>query len=101
MTDKRSISNPMNDNDSNMVQLSSRQQQQTAGIFGCPICRLDSGYYQIGREYWFYCHVHRTKWFDDAFWTSDPWPTPAETFRAIDQLARYREVEPYCDLNVS
>lgn len=82
--------------DSNLVQLSSRRAHQTEGIFGCPICRLHSGYYQMGREYWFYCHVHRTKWLDTAFWTSGPWPTAVETFRAIDQLSGFREVEPYC-----
>jgi hypothetical protein len=92
MTNKRSFSIPMNDNVSNLAQ--SRRKQQTKGIFGCPICHLHSGYYQIGREYWFYCHVHRTKWSDDAFWT-DSWPTPAESFCAIDQLAGYREVEPW------
>jgi hypothetical protein len=80
----------------NVVQLSSRWQQQVEGVFGCPVCRLHSGYYQIGREYWFYCHIHRTKWLDTAFWTDSPWPTPVETFRAIDQLAGYREVVPFC-----
>jgi len=92
MTKKRSIRIAVNDNDRNVVQLSSCQQAK--GIFGCPICDLHSGYYQIDREYWFYCHVHRTKWLDEAFWTGDPWPTPAEKFRAIDQLAGYRQVVP-------
>jgi hypothetical protein len=95
MTIKRCFPIPMNDNDSNLAQLSSRRVHQTKGIFGCPICHLHSGYYQIGTEFWFYCHVHRTKWFDDAFWTGDPLPTPAETFCAIDQLAGFREVEPW------
>jgi len=83
-----------NDDDRSVVQLSNRREHQAEGIFGCPVCRLHSGYYQVYREFWFYCHVHRTKWLDDAFWT-DTWPTPEEVFRAIDQLAGYREVVPF------
>ena len=82
-------------NDNGVVLLSSRREHQCEGIFGCPACRLHSGYYQVYREFWFYCHVHRTKWLDDAFWT-DTRPTPEEIFRAIDQLAGYREVAPFC-----
>jgi len=79
---------------SNVVQLSNRRVKQFEGPFGCPVCRLHSGYCQLYREYWFHCDVHRTKWRDESFEPDDPPLTLAQTYWVIDFLSRYRQVEP-------
>ena len=28
----------------------------------CPTCGKNDGYRNVGREHWFYCAEHRTKW---------------------------------------
>jgi hypothetical protein len=35
----------------------------TDDYFGlCPRCRRNNGYFNAGRNHWFYCDEHRTKW---------------------------------------
>ena len=29
---------------------------------GCPTCHKTDGFLNIGRDHWFVCHHHRTKW---------------------------------------
>lgn len=33
---------------------------------GCPVCRRNDGYLNIGRGHWFVCHAHRFRWFVGA-----------------------------------
>jgi hypothetical protein len=68
------------------------------GFEGCPICATNSTYCNIGRDHWFYCEKHRTKWWVGSnllsswqFETEDHWKRN-EVF-----LAAYREVQPIID----
>jgi hypothetical protein len=64
-------------------------QQEVDTYFGaCPVCGRHDGYLNIGRNHWFVCHAHRTKWNigSNLFssWehqTSDQWH---ETARRLD-----------------
>ena len=33
-----------------------------SGFGGCPHCGQDDGYLNVGREHWFFCREHKTKW---------------------------------------
>ena len=62
---------------------------------GCPHCGKNDGYVNIGREHWFVCNRHKTKWRigsnlfsgwkdeDEAVWTRNEY-----------RLRNYMEVEP-------
>lgn len=62
---------------------------------GCPICRRTNGCRSIGRDHWYVCHAHRTKWWVGSNLFSS-WRdlTPEQRFANADRLAGYREVEP-------
>ena len=34
----------------------------TSNFGGCPTCDGSDGYFNIGRDHWFYCHAHRVRW---------------------------------------
>lgn len=62
---------------------------------GCPICRKNDGFLNVGSEHWFVCHKHRTKWcIGSSLFTS--WREESEDdWRANRyRLATYRMVEP-------
>ena len=62
---------------------------------GCPQCGRNDGYMNIGREHWFVCNRHKTKWLigsnlfsgwkdeDEGVWTRNEY-----------RLENYMEVEP-------
>jgi len=61
----------------------------------CPVCSQTNGCLNIGRNFWFVCHQHKTKWFagNSLFsgWQFEPesnWLTNAAL------LNKYRDVEP-------
>ena len=62
---------------------------------GCPECGDTSGYLNIGREHWFVCDKHKTKWCigENLFsgWRDE---TEAEWERNSDKLAGYNKVDP-------
>jgi hypothetical protein len=38
-----------------------------SGDFGlCPHCHKTDGYMNVGRDHWYYCSEHRTKWWIGA-----------------------------------
>ncbi len=46
-----------------IIAFPSRVSQTTAEYFGgCPHCGGNDGFLNIGREHWFRCDTHRTKW---------------------------------------
>jgi hypothetical protein len=60
----------------------------------CPICRRQNGYLNDGRDHWFVCNTHKTKWCvgSNLF---DSWKhlTKEESFAQADKLTQYHEVE--------
>ncbi len=61
---------------------------------GCPKCGKTSGFINDGREHWFTCDTHQTKWHvgSNLFsgWRDE---TEEERFRNRDLLSQYRTVE--------
>ncbi len=62
---------------------------------GCPICGGTSGCLNIGRDHWFVCDSHKTKWWigSNLFsgWRNED---EAEWARNEHRLENYMEVEP-------
>src|SRR5262249_39273894 len=61
---------------------------------GCPRCRKNDGCVNIGRDHWFFCEEHKTKWCVGSIL----WPVPNEVqdeWRdAAALLEGYTKVEP-------
>ena len=66
------------------------------GYFGgCPHCHRDDGYLDVGREHWFVCVEHRTKWFAGSnLFSSWREQTPLDRLLSERTLARFRAVKP-------
>jgi hypothetical protein len=62
---------------------------------GCPECGQTDGYLNLGRDHWFVCDQHRTKWWigSNVFscWRNE---TQEDWYRAAAKLSQHREVEP-------
>ena len=63
---------------------------------GCPTCHKTDGFLNIGRDHWFVCHRHRTKWcvgsnLFSGWREQDEQHWQANRYR----LAGYREVKPW------
>lgn len=61
---------------------------------GCPHCRKHDGYLNIGREHWFVCKKHKTKWYCRGQFTDMKYETPEGWDRNTEYLKNYQEVEP-------
>jgi hypothetical protein len=60
----------------------------------CPICQRQNGYLNDGRDHWFVCDRHKTKWYVGSnLFSSWRHLTKEESFAQVDCLARYREVK--------
>jgi hypothetical protein len=62
----------------------------------CPICQRQNGMLNDGREHWFICDTHMTKWHVGSNLFS-AWQhlTKEESFAQRDRLTRYRAVEEF------
>jgi len=62
---------------------------------GCPECARSDGYINLGREHWFICREHRTRWFGGTN-LFDTWKnqTVAQSQSAEILLRGFREVLP-------
>ena len=68
----------------------------------CPECQHTDGYYNLGREHWFVCDEHETRWLagENLFssWRSQ---SAAKQEKDFDKVwGKYREVEPVYELSV-
>ena len=81
---------------SNVVPFPSKPRIVVAGYFGgCPTCGLNDGCFSIGRDHWFVCHQHKTKWWIGSnLFSSWRELTEEEHTRNYYRLCDYREVEP-------
>jgi hypothetical protein len=62
----------------------------------CPICQRQNGYLNDGRDHWFVCNTHMTKWLVGSnLFSSWRHLTKEESFAQVDQLTRYREVKEF------
>ena len=60
---------------------------------GCPECGGTHGCYSIGRDHWYVCHDHRTKWdVGSNLFSSWKTQTEAERRKNAEMLAGYTEV---------
>ncbi len=64
-------------------------------LTGCPDCGRNDGALNVGRGYWFVCHLHEVKWFAGYAAFLGPFQQPEEAFLANNQiLSRYAHVGP-------
>jgi hypothetical protein len=74
-------------------------QDDVAGYFGdCPICHKNDGYLNVGRNHWFICTAHKTKWCIGAnLFSSAMDETPEQQRREQEELgfASFAVVEPF------
>lgn len=62
---------------------------------GCPECGGEDGFLNVGREHWFVCARHRTKWFVGGNLFSGWRDEPEEAWQEnASRLSGYREVLP-------
>ncbi len=62
---------------------------------GCPVCGETTGNLNVGRDHWFICDKHRTKWcIGSNLFSSWRDETEAEWQRNAEKLAGYRAVNP-------
>ena len=62
---------------------------------GCPRCRQNDGYLNIGRDHWFRCDRHRVKWLEGSnLFSSWRDENAAIWVGNAALLAEYVEVEP-------
>jgi len=71
----------------------------TGNYFGdCPECGGNDGYVNYGREHWFSCREHRTRWCAGSnLFSSWKYETEEEQEQQWSEIAEYREVEPIFD----
>jgi hypothetical protein len=64
---------------------------------GCPICGKEDGFLNVGRNHWFYCAEHKTKWIV-GFNLFSSWRNQTEDEQrriyAEVGMGGFREVEP-------
>ncbi|MEQ8427442.1 MAG: hypothetical protein RLT87_13205 [Gammaproteobacteria bacterium] len=62
----------------------------------CPECGKTDGYYNVGKEHWFICRDHKTKWLG-GYNLFDNWmdQTVAQTETINELLYGYKEVLPH------
>jgi hypothetical protein len=47
-----------------MTTTTNETRQQDGGYFGlCPHCRNADGLLNVGSDHWYFCDVHKTKWY--------------------------------------
>lgn len=62
---------------------------------GCPHCGRNDGFLNVGREHWFRCDQHKTKWYFGSNLLSGWREESEETWqRNRFKLAEYMTVEP-------
>ena len=62
---------------------------------GCPHCGRNDGYMNIGREHWFFCTRHKTKWLHGSNIFSGWRDEGEETWKLNGfRLAEYMSVTP-------
>ena len=62
---------------------------------GCPECGKTDGYVNIGRNHWFVCDQHKTKWCAGSnLFSSWKDETEEEQRRLFEPVADYQIVEP-------
>jgi len=73
--------------------------EETDNYFGgCPNCGGNDGYVNRGKEHWFFCREHRTRWSaGSSLFSSWQHDTKEERQRQWSEIAEYREVEPIFD----
>jgi hypothetical protein len=73
--------------------------EQADGYFGwCPQCRNNNGYRNIGRDHWFVCDEHKTKWCVGAnLFSSWKEQTEEDWQKTADLLNTYTEIKPVYD----
>lgn len=62
----------------------------------CPTCHKTNGFLNVGRDHWFVCDRHRSKWWVGSNLFSC-WRDQDEQGRLVNvhKLAGYREVKPW------
>jgi hypothetical protein len=69
-----------------------------ADPFGvCPICGNNDGYVNVGRNHWFFCAEHKTKWWGGSNLFSSWREQTEEEMRRIYEevgLGEFKRVEP-------
>ncbi len=62
---------------------------------GCPYCGANDGHMNVGREHWFVCNRHKTKWrVGSNLFSAWKDEDPAVCTRNEYRLENYMEVEP-------
>ena len=80
----------------NVIDLAGRRPVTTEHYFGgCPKCGDMDGFLNLGREHWFFCDKHKTKWCAGSNLFSG-WREETEKTQTKSryQLANYIEVTP-------
>ena len=66
----------------------------------CPHCHQTDGYYNAGRNHWFFCREHKTKWWAGSNLFSS-WRDETEEEQRkqydVNAFGSYERVEPYQD----
>lgn len=69
------------------------------GYWGlCPICKKTDGYVNIGRNHWFICEKHRTRWWIGSnLFSSWRGETESEQLRHCKKIGfdTFRDVKPF------
>ena len=62
----------------------------------CPVCHETDGFLNIGRDHWFCCHAHRTRWHAGSNLFSGWKDETEETWRVnAERIGDYADVEPW------
>lgn len=77
----------------NVIPISEVQYSKQFGV--CPICSKTDGFVNLGKEHWFICRDHETKWFVgiNLFegWQNQ---TVAQAQGIEAMLDKYKEIDP-------
>lgn len=73
-----------------------KNRSESVDTFGsCPECFGNDGFLNLGRNHWFVCRIHRTRWCIGSNWFG--WwreETAAEWKANWEEIRDFREVEP-------
>ena len=77
--------------------MTNETRRQDGGYFGwCPHCKNADGYLNVGRGHWYYCDVHKTRWWigSNLFssWRFETEDEQRQKYEAKD-FGSYEEVE--------
>lgn len=68
---------------------------QESEFGGCPECGKTEGYRNVGRDHWFFCLAHKTRWcVGSNLFSSWRYETEDDWRRNRAMLAGFREVAP-------